>query len=371
MHTIIAILGIVIILGALWDAFETIVLPRRVSRRIRLTRLVFSIAWIPVALVARHIRSTRNRERLLGPFGPLVLIVLLATWMVLLIVGYALLQWADGSHLANPTGPVSFGTDLYMSGTTILTLGLGDVTPIGPMARFITVIEAATGFGLLALVIGYLPVLYQAFSRREVNISLLDARAGSPPVAVELLRRHGLDDRAGLVDFLRDWERWSAELLESHLSYPFLAYFRSQHENQSWLAALTMIMDTCALVLTGIDALPKQTARLTFAMARHASVDLSQVLLTHPNKAADRLSSADFATLRASLHAAGLDFRDDATAEARLAAIRRKYEPFVAALAHRLLIDLPAWLPTPDAHDDWETSIWEGGERMPATIAHR
>jgi hypothetical protein len=369
MHTIIAIIGIVLILTVLWDAFETIVLPRRVSRRIRLTRLVFLLTWMPVALVARRIHSATNRERLLSPFGPLVLILLLAIWMVLLIVGYATLQWAAGSRLANPTGPTNFGTDLYMSGTTILTLGLGDVTPIGPMARFLTVIEAATGFGLLALVIGYLPVLYQSFSRREVNISLLDARAGSPPVAVELLRRHCIEDREELVVFLREWERWAAELLESHLSYPFLAYFRSQHENQSWLAALTMIMDTCALVLTGIDALPKQTARLTFAMARHAAVDLSQVLQTQPTMSINRLPSADFAQVRANLQAVGLDFRETATAEARLAAIRHKYEPYIAALAHRLLLDLPTWVPASDAHDDWETSVWEGGERMPAVLA--
>ena len=146
---------------------------------------------------------------------------------------------------------------------------------MAPIARALTVIEAGVGFGFLALVIGYLPVLYQGFSRREVNISLLDARAGSPPSAGELLVRH-VGDTAGLETLLRDWERWAAELMESHLSYPVLLYFRSQHEHQSWLGALTAVLDASALVMVGVEGGPVRQAQLTFAMARHAVVDLAQ-----------------------------------------------------------------------------------------------
>ncbi len=363
MHFLVAVAALIIIFAVLWDAFETVLLPRRVSRRVRLTRLVYRVTWFPVTFIARRVHQARTRERILGPFGPLSLIILLGMWTMLLLIGYAMLQWSAGSRLANTTGPVSFGTELYMSGTTFFTLGLGDVTPISPLARFLTVIEAATGFGLLALVIGYLPVLYQAFSHREVNISLLDARAGSPPSAVEMLRRHCEQDREGLTQFLRDWERWAAELLESHLSYPFLAYFRSQHENQSWLAAITMIMDTCALVMIGLNELPPQAARLTFAIARHASVDLSQIFLTKPVQPVDRLPHADFQALVALLRDVGMRFHDEATAEARLAELRSSYEPYVAALGHLLLIDLPPWLPAAESHDDWETSVWENGAR--------
>ncbi len=364
MAVLIAIAAIAGIIGVLWDAFETVLLPRRVSRRFRLSRLIFRIIWLPFRLIVPHIKDARRRDRILGPFGPLSLIILLATWMVLLIIAFAGLQWAAGSHLSNPTGPVTFPTELYMSGTTIFTLGLGDVTPLSPLARFLTVIEAATGFGLLALVIGYLPVLYQAFSRREVNISLLDARAGSPPSAVEMLRRHCENDREGLTQFLRDWERWSAELLESHLSYPFLGYFRSQHENQSWVAALAMILDVCALVMVGINEIPMQPARLTFAIARHAAVDLSQSFQASPKQRIDRLPHADFQRVCDILRGEGIRFRDEKEAEARLVELRRSYEPYVAALAHRLLFDLPPWVPAPDAHDDWETSDYETADRM-------
>ena len=144
-------------------------------------------------------------------------------------------------------------------------------------------VESATGFGFLALVIGYLPTLLQAFSRRDANVTLLDARAGSPPTAVELLRRHAsAHGREALHELLRDWERWSAELLESHLSYPVLCYFRSQHDNQNWLAALTTILDTCALAIVGMENVPRRQAQLTFAVARHAVVDLAQIFSTAP-----------------------------------------------------------------------------------------
>ena len=159
-----------------------------------------------------------------------------------------MLLWAGGAAVTASGAVPAFRTDLYMSGTTFFTLGLGDVTPVTAMTRLIAVCEAGTGFGFLAIAISYLPTFYTAFSQREVNISLLDARAGSPPTAGELLRRHGRGRiQDGLGDFLQEWEVWSAQLMETHLSYPVLCFFRSQHDNQSWLAAFTAILDVCAL----------------------------------------------------------------------------------------------------------------------------
>src|SRR5262249_35490875 len=145
-------------------------------------------------------------------------------------------------------------------------------------ARVLVVTESGLGFGFLALVISYLPVIYQAFSRREVNIVLLDARAGSPPTAAELLRRHaGADGVEPLERLLGDWERSTADILESHVSYPVVAYFRSQHTNESWLAALTAILDACSLLLSCVENTSSRQARLTFAMCRHTVVDLAQL----------------------------------------------------------------------------------------------
>ena len=145
------------------------------------------------------------------------------------------------------------------------------------------VAETGIGFGFLAVVISYLPVLYQAFSHREVTIALLDARAGSPPTAAQLLVRLARHRNFAPLDrFLEEWERWAAEVLESHVSFPVLSYYRSQHDNQSWLAALTAILDTAALVIAGAKGVDPYQAQLTFAMARHAVVDLAQVYNVPP-----------------------------------------------------------------------------------------
>jgi hypothetical protein len=228
--------------------------------------------------------------------------------------------------------------------------------------RVLTVIEAANGFGLLAIVIGYLPVLYQSFSRREVNISLLDARAGSPSSATEMLRRHGESGNLGqLSSVLHDWERWAAELLESHLSYPVLCYFRSQHDNQSWLAALTTVLDTCALLMVGVEGLPAWQAKLTFAMARHAVVDIAQIFSTapaSPQACATRLFPGDLERLRDILEHNGASLRNDGDSELKLTELRLMYEPYVNALSERLLMPLPPWILGPDAIDNWKTSAW-------------
>src|SRR5262245_17164966 len=226
MHKFTLILSIMLMIFILWDAFEAIVLPRRVTRRFRFTRFFYRGTWLPWSWIARQIPAGKWRDGYLSVYGPLSLLLLLILWALSLIFSFALLQWSFGSGISAPEHNPNFLTDLYVSGTTFFTLGLGDVAPTTQTARAITVVEAGMGFGFLALVIGYLPVLYQAFSRREVNISLLDARAGSPPTAVELLRRHSTGSNMDeLCEFLSDWELWSAELLESHLSYPTLAYY--------------------------------------------------------------------------------------------------------------------------------------------------
>ncbi len=361
MNILAAIVGVILILVILQDCFETIVLPRRVSRKIRLTRMFYASSWMLWSALARKIRSSNRHENFISFFGPLSLLLLLVVWAMLLILGFALLQWAFGSDYNAPEKIVTFATDIYVSGTTFFTLGLGDVVPREGWARVFTVMEGGLGFGFLALVIGYVPIIYQAFSRREAEITLLDARAGSPPTATEFMRRHIEDHNIEeFIRFLHDWERWCAELLESHLSYPVLAYYRSQHDRQSWLAALTMLLDVCALVMVGLDGIPEQTGRFTFAIARHAIVDLAQTFGTVPTPPKkERLSATEFALLQQSLASTGIRFRDEATAEERLTELRNMYEPYAHALATYLLTSLPTWIMAEDNIDDWQTSIWD------------
>jgi hypothetical protein len=303
----------------------------------------------------------RRRDTWLSFFGPLSLLLLLSIWAFGLITGFALLHLALRSAVPVHGGDAGFLVDLYMSGTTFFTLGLGDVVPVGSTARFLVAVESGLGFAFLALVIGYLPVLNQSFSRREVSISLLDARAGSPPTASEMLRRHGHDGgMETLRQLLHEWERWSAEFLEAHLSYPVLAYFRSQHDNQSWLAALTALLDTCALVIAGVEGACKRQAELTFAMARHAVVDLSLVFKTRPREMRrDRLPSDELAELRAHLATAGIKLHETIAADLKLTELRLLYEPYVEALGSYFRVSIPPWTPQENHVDNWQASSWE------------
>jgi hypothetical protein len=352
----VAVLAALLILLVLWDAFQTIVLSRRVVRRFRPTRAFYRLLWTPWRAVARRLPEGDRRESLLTVFGPLVLLLLIAVWALGLIVSFALLHWGLGSQLQDAHSASGFGLDLYMSGTTFVTLGLGDVTPATSVARLLTVLESGMGFAFLALVIGYVPLISQAFSRREVSISMLDARAGSPPTAARLLCRHSDDGGEDLLDLLRSWERWSAELLESHISFPGLSYFRSQHDNQSWVAALTTVLDVCALIVARIDEQPITMARLTFAMARHAVRDLCAVFGHEPvSPPGDRLPAAEEKRLESILAAVGLRLRSDEASVAQFMSLRSTYEPYVQALSGFLLMPLPAWVPPEVVEPVWHT----------------
>jgi Ion channel len=354
------IAGVAIFLVVVWDAFESIILPRRVTRRFRLTRLFYRVTWRSSKLFASIFSSRKTRETLLGFFGPISLLLLIGVWAVGLVLGFGLMQYGAGSAVNASGLQPSFATDVYLSGTTFFTLGLGDVVPRSHLARALVVIEAGFGFGFLAAIIGYLPFIYGSFSKREVDISLLDSRAGTPPTAGELLRRHsypgGLE---ALHDLLKDWELWSAELMESHLSYPVLAFFRSQHDNQSWIAALTSILDACALLKAGIEGACERQAELTFAIARHAVVDLSQVFGTAPKAMPyDRLPANDLRHLRETLAKHGLRLHDSEEADHKLAALRRMYEPYTHGLATYLNHTLPPWIPAKKGKDNWQTTAW-------------
>jgi hypothetical protein len=354
MKFLAGLVGLVLVFVVLRDAFETIVLPRRVSGRLRVSKVFYRVTWKPVAAIGRRMPVGDRRESYLSTYGPISLLVLIGLWGVILISGFAFLLWATGFDFASPI------TALYVSGWNFTTLGIGDYAPKTDGARLVTVAEAGMGFGFLAVVISYLPVLYQGFSRRETTISMLDEWAGSPPSAGDLLRRAKTAGEVDeLVPLMATWEHWTAELLESHLSYQVLCYFRSQHENQSWVAALTAILDFSALWQASKATGHTWQARRVYAMGRHALGDLSQVLRADPKfDVPDRLSEPEYAAIVEVFAAAGIpvdgEFRD------RLKKLRKGYEPYAAALADELLMELPPWMPLKARQDNWETTAWEG-----------
>jgi hypothetical protein len=366
MHVVAFIAGLFCCFGVALDAFQTIILPRRPSGRWQITRLFLMATWTPWVAMARRIGNKQVREQVYSVYGPLSLLLLLLLWALLLITGFAMIYFSMRSPFGdvmmghNANYLAQFGTDLYVSGTTLFTLGLGDVVPHSLRARAVIIFESGVGLGFVALVIGYLPVLYQAFSHREVSVALLDARAGSPPNAAELLRRHGFEGgEEALTALLAEWERWAAEILESHISYPILCYYRSQHDNQSWLSALVAILDTCALLISVVEGTPSRQAQLTFVMARHALIDLGHVFHIEEHAAwqkrdeVDRLPTASFNQLCDALGENHQPFCGDPASARRLRTIRGLYEPQALTLAEYLRMPLPLWVAPPKANDQW------------------
>jgi len=361
MHWLATIGGVVLIFVILLDAFETIVLPRRIKRSFRITASFYKHTWTIWTRLARHIKSANRREGFLAYFGPLSLILLLGFWAVGLIFGFACVQYGLGEHLQLSGENITFGKLIYHSGQTFFTLGYGDITPSNAAARALAVLEAGMGFAFLGVVIGYLPVVYSAFAAREIEISLLDARAGSPPSATEFLSRLGCCPEQLVLDgIFRDWERWCAELLATQISYPALVFFRSQHANQSWLSALTVMLDVTTLIITGVDGIHPDQAKLTFAMARHAAVDLAQVAKAqYSPHDADRNTAADLKRMREELAQHGVTFYDGPDASERLAELRVLYEPYVYAMSRNLLITLPPWVRPEYKKDNWQSGPWD------------
>ncbi len=367
MRIIALLVGLVFCVSTFIDAFQTIILPRRPVGRFRVTKLFYVATWRPWGAIARHARNPKVREQLYSIYGPASLLLLLALWALLLVTGYACLFFAMGTPFTDPllghSTVAHFRTDFYVSGTTLFTLGLGDVVPYALAPRALITVESANGLGLIALVIGYVPVLYGAFSHREISVALLDARAGSPPTASELIRRHAFDGgQDTLAQLLAEWERWAAEILESHISYPILCYYRSQHDNQSWLSALTCILDTCALLISIVPGTASRQAQLTFAVGRHALVDLCHVFHLEQVEAAwrasggpHRLPAEQFTQVCDFMLQANLRLCGDPQAPARLHALRALYEPSAQALADYIAMPLPDWYPKPLAKDQWKT----------------
>lgn len=353
MRVLALLSGAAIALLVYWETFETMVLPRRLSRRFRLTRAFYRWTWMPWRKLGACLGGERRREAFLSVYGPMSLLLLLVLWAGLLVFAFALLLWGGGSGIEAPSGLQGFSADLALSGAMLFSLSLRGF-PVSVVELSFGILEAATGLAFLAIVIGYFPSLWQAFSKREANVRLLDARAGSPPSAGELLVRYVELGEEPIARLLEEWDSWVADLLETHISFPVLVYYRSQQEKQSWVAALTTILDTCSLIIVASELQPVASARLTFTIARRAAKDLSRAIRLEPMSVQpDRLDAAELRRLRAQLRSVGLALEEGPELAERLAHLRRSYEPYVSALADYLLMPLPPWVGAEPGLSDW------------------
>jgi hypothetical protein len=276
--------GLVVLV--LHDVFQTVVVPRHTGRRMRLAPHVVSLLWP----LWRHWGMGRQpawrRENFLATFAPFVIVMLLVSWVVSIVVGFALVLHAMPDQVAPPLP--DFATALYLSATSVLTIGFGDFVATGTTARIAVLVAGAAGLAIFALVISLVFNLYASFARREVLVLLLDSRAGVPPSGVMFLERFGqrniVDDLAPA--FFR-YETWVAEMLDSHLAYPLLPFFRSSHDGQSWVSALGAVLDAATLLLSAVDVdsqpgrdgliKGRAAAEMMYELGCHALIDLTQV----------------------------------------------------------------------------------------------
>jgi hypothetical protein len=359
MRVVVAVLAIALIAVTLAEFFTVFMLPRRVKRDPRFARTIFWSFWVPWRAVARRLDAA-GRDTMLGLFGPIGLIGLVGLWTAGIIVGFSALHWANDSALSG-SGPTNFGDDVFYSAGGFFS-DLADLAPHGAIARILTIAEVACGFAVLFVVIGYLPALFQAYSRREVAVSQLDPRAGSPPSASRLLLRSGhLGGWEDVDHYLAEWETWAAELMETHLSYPILAFYRSQHVNQNWLAALVTVLDTSAFAIAAAPA-ATPAAETTFAIGRHALADLAFSFRAKPPKAPpDRLDDDSFRRLCEMAAEGGLELAELEQTRSQLDELRAMYEPYAIALSARLELSLPPWVGA-EKPENWRTTAWRSRE---------
>jgi len=343
MEAIAVVLGVFLLALAFWDLFETVVVPRPTPGWFRIGRYLVRGSWRALRAV-RDGRRGRSYDTLLGLFAPAATVALLAAWLLSLIVGYGLILFALRDEL-RPV-PADLGTTIYFAATSLLTIGFGDIVAVDTPARIIVTTAAVGGLGAVALVVTFLFSLYGSYQRREIQVVALQAAAGAPPSAVALLETYAqLALVARLPELFRDWERWAAEVLDTHVAYPLLGFFRSSHDSLSWISALGTVLDAASLVLTTIDGVPRGEAKLFKRGATHLVEDISN--LGFRAGEATRLDRADFDAACARLEEAGYQLTAADDAWPLFEAARATYAPRLEAMARYWATPATSWLGDP------------------------
>ena len=336
--------GVVILAVAFYDVFQSVVLPRPSIGRLRIAPWILRPLWATWRWMAMRESRVERRENRLGSFGPVGLLALLAFWSLSSILGYALITDAIPDQIQ--PRPQDFWTSLYFSASTLLPLSYGEILPVGALARLVIIAESATGVGLIALVISLLFSLYGSFQRREELVVTLDALAGAPPAGLQILETvasHRMPDE--LRATFDDWRRWSAAVLESHLAYPILVYFRSSHDNEAWLNSFGAVMDAATLVLSTVvsEDATEGHARLMFKVGNHLVEDLAWYF-RFKSAGAPIVERQEFDDARLRLIAAGYKCHEADAAWKEFASLRSMYASTINQLANRLAIQPAKWI---------------------------
>ena len=343
MEVVAFALGVFLLALTFWDLFETVVVPRPTPGWFRIGRYLVRGSW-RVLRAIRDGRPGRSYDRVLGLFAPAATVALLAAWLVTLVAGYGLVLYALRDEL-RPV-PADLGTTLYFAATSVLTLGFGDIVADGAPARVIITTAAISGLGTVALVVTFLFSLYGSYQRREVQVVALQSAAGAPPSAVGLLEAYAqLDLVDRLPDLFRDWQRWAVEVLDSHVAYPLLGFFRSSHDDLSWISAVGTVLDAASLILTSIEGLPRGEAKLFKRVGTHLVEDIYN--LGFRTGEPTTLARSDYEAACDRLTAAGYTLAPHDRAWPMFEAARATYAPRLEAMARYWATSATSWLDDP------------------------
>jgi hypothetical protein len=342
LHVVEVLLGVFLIGYVAWDVFNTVALPRPTPSVYRLARNLTRFSWRAWCWQARRMATGQKRERWLGGFAPLLVLVLLVAWVLVLIVGFGLIDLAFGTDFDPHI--TSLPTAIYAAGTGLLTIGFGDIVPTASVTRLIVIASAGLGLGTVALVITYLFSLYGSFQRREVLVTTLDARAGAPPSGVALLET---SQRTALLEDLpalfSEWERWAAEVLDSHVAFPILCYFRSSHDNESWVGSLGAMLDAAVLVLTTVEGLPRGRAEMLLGIGVHLVEDVSS-FFGFSNDGRVGVGRAEYEAARVRLEEAGFTLESPDIGWILFAQMRARYASRLNDLANFWMTPPTLWI---------------------------
>jgi hypothetical protein len=339
------VLGIVIIVSTLNDVFQSVVMPRATGRRFRISFYVWRGVWRiwPRAAWLLYPRDDDRREDFLAVFAPFMLVALIGLWVSLLIFGFGFVLWGFRAGIA--PADRSFGTMLYFAGTTLLTIGFGDVVARAALPRLASVSAALAGLSFLAVTTAYLFAVFGSFQKRETFVVGVAARAGAPPSGVNLLAIAGYSRTIGdLPSLMIDAQRWAAALMESHLAYPVLAFFRSSHDEQSWVGTLGTLLDAATLLMTAVDGVRDGQARIFYNVGRHAARDLARYFRVEDVEESAGIERAEFDHACERLAAAGYTLLDDNDAWKRFCGLRSAYANRLNGLAAFFQIPPLQWI---------------------------
>jgi len=336
------IVGLAIVLVVFYDLFQSVVLPRPAINKLATVRFLLRRMWAGWKLIGERIPSIPRREKWLATFGPLAVLTVFAVWALALILGYGLI--IDGVRGEMHPAPESFGTSLYFSATTLVPLSYGDIVPVGVLARLATIAESVTGVVLAALAITLLFSLYEAFQSREEKVVTLDAIAGAPPTGTQILETAAeLGMHGELIKTFDEWRQWAASVLESHLAYPPLLFFRSSHDNEAWVNSFGAVMDAAVLVMSTVADDSEGPARLMYTVGNHLVEDLAWYFQYH--RLDDPIvERSEFDQAKERLKIAGYRCRGTEEAWREFARLRSKYASPLNQLARQLAIIPAQWI---------------------------